>query len=91
MHRLGVRKRDDEAAERGADRLDKWDEVLVARDDGRAVVRGCDAVDDRPAAVLGEGAVQPVGHDLGYLEDGRLWGGTGVGGRGLDFRRRVEG
>mmetsp|Transcript_41961 Transcript_41961/g.138185 ORF Transcript_41961/g.138185 Transcript_41961/m.138185 type:complete len:234 (+) Transcript_41961:90-791(+) len=72
VHRLGVHGRHDEAAEGGADRLDERDEVLVARDDGRAVVRGRDAVDDRPAAVHGERAVQPVGHDLGYLEDGRL-------------------
>ena len=85
VHRLWVRGRHDEAAEGGADRLDERDEVLVARDDGRAVVRGRDAVDDRPASVLGERAVQPVGHDLGYLEDGRLWGGNGwvgVGGGG---------
>ena len=75
VHRLGVHGRHDEAAEGGADRLDERDEVLVARDDSRAVVRGRDAVDDWPTAVLGEGAVQPVGHDLGYLEDGRLAGG----------------
>ena len=79
VHRLGVHGRHDEAAEGGADRLDERDEVLVARDDSRAVVRGRDAVDDRPAAVLGERAVQPVGHDLGYLEDGRLVGGARIG------------
>ena len=75
MQCLGVRNRDAEAAEGGAERLDERDEVLVARDYGRTVVRGRDAVDDRPASVLGERAVQPVGHDLGYLEDGRLAGG----------------
>ena len=79
VHRLGVHGRHDEAAEGGADRLDERDEVLVARDDSRAVVRGRDAVDDRPASVLGERAVQPVGHDLGYLEDGRLGPSSGRG------------
>ena len=59
VHRLGVHGRHDEAAEGGASRLDERDEVLVARNDGRAVVRGRDAVDDRPAAVHGERAVQP--------------------------------
>ena len=77
VHRLWTHGRHDEAGEGGADRLDERDEVLVARDDGRAVVRGRDAVDDRPASVLGERAVQTVGHDLGDLEDGRLWGGSG--------------
>ena len=75
VHRLWVRGRHDEAGEGGADRLDERHKVLVARDDSRAVVRGRDAVDDRPASVLGERAVQTVGHDLGDLEDGRLWGG----------------
>ena len=80
VHRLGVHGRHDEAAEGGADRLDERDEVLVARDDGRAAVRGRDAVDDRPASVHGERAVQPVGHDLNNLEDGRLGRGDGRGG-----------
>ena len=72
VHRLGVRKRDDKAAERGADRLDERDEVLVARNDGRTVVRGRDAVDDWPAAVLGEGAgIQEEGWGLAREEKAR--------------------